>query len=183
MKELVFLLEEPSAKALIEGIISRINESIIPVRYIVFEGKQDMESQIERKLRAYLNPKAVFLVMRDQDMADCVDLKNKLQKKCVNAGKPEAIIRIACRELESWYLADLEAVGQAFNRKELSNRQAESCFRTTDTIVRPSFELSKLVPEYQKIQGSRMIASYIDLNNNRSKSFSHFIKSIRRILE
>ena len=47
MIELVFLLEEPSAKAMIEGILRKIIlEANIVVRYIVFEGKQDLEKQI-----------------------------------------------------------------------------------------------------------------------------------------
>lgn len=59
MIELVFLLEEPSAKAMIEGILSKIIlETDIVVRYIVFEGKQDMEKQIIRKLQGYNNPHA-----------------------------------------------------------------------------------------------------------------------------
>ena len=44
MIELVFLLEEPSAKAMIEGILPQlILESDLVIRYIVFEGKQDLE--------------------------------------------------------------------------------------------------------------------------------------------
>jgi hypothetical protein len=57
MIEIVFLLEEPSAKAMIEGILPKIILEInINVRYIIFEGKQDLEKQITRKLQGYNNP-------------------------------------------------------------------------------------------------------------------------------
>ncbi|GEM_PF-3691418 len=36
MKELVFLLEEPSARVMIEGILPKISEPGTAVRYIVF---------------------------------------------------------------------------------------------------------------------------------------------------
>lgn len=53
MKHLVFLLEEPSAKDLLEGLLPRLirEEDEISVRYLVFEGKQDLEGQLIRKLR------------------------------------------------------------------------------------------------------------------------------------
>jgi hypothetical protein len=39
-----------------------------------------------------------------------------------------------------------------------------------------------LVPEYQKINGSRMIAPYLNLENTRSLSFYHFINSIKKVI-
>ncbi len=58
MRELVFLLEEPSAKAMIEVILPRIvpEELSIIYRYIVFQGKQELEKEITRKLKGYYNP-------------------------------------------------------------------------------------------------------------------------------
>ena len=54
MIEIVFLLEEPSAKAMIQGILPKIILELgIVVRYIVFSGKQDLERQITRKLQGY----------------------------------------------------------------------------------------------------------------------------------
>ena len=50
MTELVFLLEEPSAMAMLQGVLPRIVPGT-PVRYMVFKGKQDMERQIASKLR------------------------------------------------------------------------------------------------------------------------------------
>ena len=96
MKELVFLLEEASAKALIESLLPKL-ECRIQHRFILFQGKQDLEKQLERKLRGYLNSDARFIVLRDQDQGDCRVIKKSLKAKCKRAGRPDAIIRIACR--------------------------------------------------------------------------------------
>ena len=68
--ELVFFLEEPSAKAMLQGVIPRLLPDI-EVRYIVFEGKQDLEKRLPIRLRAWQNPESRFLVLRDQDSGDC----------------------------------------------------------------------------------------------------------------
>lgn len=182
MKEIVFLLEEASAKVMIEGVLPKIKKEVITVRYIVFEGKQDLDKQINRKLRCYNNPDAKFIILRDQDSSDCLDIKNNIKQKCIDANKPNATIRIACRELESWYLADLNAVENAFSITNLSLKQNKKKFRNPDLISVPSKELKILVPEYQKINGSRMIAPFLDIDNTRSKSFYHFINSIKNFL-
>ena len=53
--ELVFFLEEPSAKAMLQGIIPRLLPGI-ETRYIGFEGKQDLEKRLPIRLRAWHNP-------------------------------------------------------------------------------------------------------------------------------
>jgi len=110
-------------------------------------------------------------------------VKTNLKQQCTEANKPHAIIRIACHELESWYLADLKAVAKAFAKTNLSPRQNEKKFRNPDRLESPSKELKLLAPEYQKINGSRIIAPYLTIENTRSRSFYHFIRSIKRVME
>ena len=54
MKNLVFLLEEPSAKDLLEGLLPRLLPEGWAVYYLVFDGKQDLEKQIVRELRKFI---------------------------------------------------------------------------------------------------------------------------------
>lgn len=185
MTELVFLLEELSAKLMIKGILPELipEDLNIPVRYIVFEGKQDMEKQIIKKLKGYRNPEAIFIILRDQDSGDCKVIKTKLKQKCQEANKPQTIVRIACRELESWYIADLAAVEKAYEVTNLSSQQNKKKFKNPDILGTPSKELQLLVPEYQKINGSRAIAPYLNLENGRSRSFDHFISVINKIIQ
>jgi hypothetical protein len=177
MKELVFFLEEDSAKALLHSLVPRLIGTDSAVRYVVFEGKQDMERQLERKMQRFLNPKARFIVVRDKDSGDCRQVKRRLQEICTRAGKPDATIRIACHEIESWYLADLHATGKAYGIS-LAHLQDKKKFRNPDDLGNPVQELRRLVPDYEKIDGSRRIGLLLDLENSRSRSYYNFIQTI-----
>ena len=83
VNELVFLLEDQSARIMLEGILPRIDISIPQVRYMVFDGKQDLHRNILKRIRGYRNPDARFIVIRDQDSApDCIELKQNINKLC-----------------------------------------------------------------------------------------------------
>ncbi len=186
MKELVFLLEEASAEAMLQSLLPRILHPDIQPRLIPFEGKQDLERQMCHRLRGYLNPQTRFIVLRDQDSSpDCKDVKAKLTNRCQQTGQAgKTLVRIACRELESFYLADLKAVAQALSMEKLSTHQSKAKFRRPDAIVNPSKELIALTKgEYQKVSGSRAIGKFLDPTNNRSPSFYNLIQGILRMQE
>ena len=46
MSELVFMLEEQSARAMLEGLLPKLLPAEVTPRYVVFEGKQDLEKQL-----------------------------------------------------------------------------------------------------------------------------------------
>ena len=182
MKELVFFLEEESAKALLEGLLPRLvpPESPIHPRFVVFEGKRDLDRQLEKKLRGYLNPRARFIVVRDQDRADCREVKRSLVTICRRAGRPSTKVRIACRELEAFYLGDLQAVESALGVRGLAAKQNLPRFRNPDQLQSPSLELVKLTSRrYHKVAGSRAIAPHLNLQRPGSHSFRHLLQAIR----
>ncbi|MFI8745628.1 DUF4276 family protein [Pseudomonas sp. NPDC077186] len=184
MRELVFLLEERSAEAMLETLLPRILSTEIQFRCIPFEGKQDLEKQIVRKIRAYQNEQARFIVLRDQDShPDCNAIKHKLLELCETSGKaPQCLVRIACKELETFYLADLEAVEHALGMKGLVRHQQNRKFRAPDRLGSPSRELKVLTNDrYEKIAGSRAIGKHLQLDNTRSLSFFHLIAAIRHL--
>jgi len=80
VKELVFFIEEESAKSLLAGLCQRLipPASQVAARFVVFEGKRDLDKQLERKLRGYLNPHARFIILRDKDGLDCHEVKRSL---------------------------------------------------------------------------------------------------------
>ncbi len=78
MSNLVCLLEEPSAKAMLSIVLKKIVPDFMTIRFIVFDGKQDLEKQIERKIRGWNQPSSYFLIMRDQDSGNCYDIKANL---------------------------------------------------------------------------------------------------------
>jgi hypothetical protein len=179
MKEIVFFLEEPSAEAMLQGLLPRLLPEGLTTRFVVFEGKQDLEKQLLRKIRGYRGD-AHFIVLRDQDAGDCKKVKRRLVKMCAEAGKPDALVRIACHELESWYLADLAAVEKGLGVNALVRLQNKNPYRAPDSLPVPSAHLSRIVPSYQKVGGSRAIGPYLDLNNARSRSFAVFVAGLRR---
>ncbi|MBL4702392.1 MAG: DUF4276 family protein [Phycisphaeraceae bacterium] len=183
MNELVFLLEESSAEAMLRGVLPRLCSDNIAIRYIVFEGKQDLEKQMVRRLQGYRNPEARFVVLRDKDSADCRTVKNELVRKCTQARKPKTLVRIACHELESWYLADLAAVERALNIRNLAAKQNKAKYRTPDSLANAAEELEILTGKrYQKIAGSRAIGPYLNVTNTRSHSFSVFISGLQKLI-
>jgi Domain of unknown function (DUF4276) len=184
MKELVFLLEEESAKAMLLGLLPRFLDPKVQPRLMVFEGKQDLEKQMVKRLRGYVNPHARFIVLRDQDSTpDCKDVKKKLLGLCAQAGREAvSLVRIACRELESFYLADLQAVEAAFGLTGLLRHQSKARFRNPDRFESPSQELAKLTYRaYQKVSGSRQIGPHLDIANERSSSFKSLMAGVRRL--
>jgi hypothetical protein len=102
MKELVFLLEEPSAKAMLESLLPRLLHKDVAHRLIPFRGKQDLQKQLVGKIRAYVNPHARFIIIQDQDSyPDCRVLKDRLLGLCAQSGRAsECLVRIACKELK-----------------------------------------------------------------------------------
>jgi hypothetical protein len=186
MINLVFFLEEPSAQALLEGLLPRfLPMDRVMLRFVVFEGKQDLEKQLVRRMRHWRAPNSHFIVLRDQDSADCKDVKQRLTELCREARRPEALVRVACREIESWYLGDLAAVERGLQLNGVARRQAGRKFRRPDRLGSPSRELACLTKGlYQKVGGSRAIAPHLSLDGtNRSHSFAVFVSGVRRLVE
>lgn len=182
--QIVFFLEEPSAKEMLAGILPRLLPEYIGFRSIVFEGKQDLEKQLPKKLRAWQQPNCRFIVVRDKDSADCEVVKQKLQGICNAAGKPNTLVRIACHELESWYLGDLQAVETGLSIKGLAKKQQQQKYRDPDRLANPKQEL-KIITEntYQQIAGSRRIAPYMKIEGNCSVSFNVFLMGVKRLIK
>lgn len=184
MKTLVFLLEEPSAREMLQGILPRVLPPEIQLRYLVFEGKQDLEKSMVRRIRHWNTPDSYFLVMRDQDSGDCKKIKNVLTEKVRETGRTErTMVRIACRELESFYLGDLQAVERGLELAGLEKHQNSNKYRNPDDLLNPAQELSILTRNrYQKVAGSRAIAPFLNLKGgNRSGSFHVLLKAILRL--
>ena len=182
MTQLVFFLEGPSEREMLKGLLPRLLPPLVYPRYVVFEGKQDLMKQLPKKLRNWQTPNSLFVVLRDQDSSDCREVKQKLTELCREAKRPNTLVRIACRELEAWYLGDLQAIEVAFEAKNLVPRQETRKFRNPDSLQNPVKELCLLAPAYQKISGSRCMGLHLSLQANRSKSFQVFVAGIRTLL-
>ncbi len=185
MRTLVFFLEEPSAEEMLKGVLPRVLPGDIYVKFLVFEGKRDLEKKLESRIKKWLLPDSLFVVLRDQDLEDCILIKRNLLDICKRAKRGNVLVRIACRELESFYLGDLAAVEQGLRLKKLKDKQNKNKFRAPDSLENPSHELIKLTDyKYQKVSGSRAIAPLLSLDgSNRSHSFNKLITGIKTLIE
>jgi hypothetical protein len=182
MSRVVFLLEERSMKVLLEGLLPRLMPNL-PFLCVAHEGKQDLEKSIPRKLRAWGEPGVAFVVVRDSDGRDCMQVKRHIASLCVDAGRADTLVRIACQELEAWYFGEPDALAQAYGRPALGEISGKVKYRDSDAIQKPSAELETLVPEFQKVSGARRLGTVLSEAGNRSHSFHVFLDGVRRLGE
>ena len=146
------------------------------------EGKSDFEKRLAGKLRGWRTPGTRFVVVRDQNGADCRDVKAKLVELCLPGGRPDALVRIVCRELEAWYFGDVESLVGAFPRsagrlrRELRKRQ----YQDPDVVVGPAKVLEDLIPEFSKQPGARAMGGRLT-RKNRSQSYRVFLDGVERL--
>lgn len=180
MNKVVFLLEEASMKDLLIGLLPRYYPSL-SFLCLAHEGKSDLEKSIPRKLRAWREPGVRFVVVRDNDGADCMRLKQQLARSCAAAGRPDTIVRIVCQELEAWYLGEPDALADAFGNENLRRIGRMARFRDPDKVQKPSDELTKILPGFAKGSGAKTMACYLTREGNRSQSFQVLLCGIDRI--
>ena len=184
---LVCCVEEPSAREMLLGVLPRLGlREWEDFQIMVFQGKQDLEKRLELRLRAWQRPQSVFLILRDQDSGDCKAVKQGLFWKLMASGQT-GLVRIACRELESFYLGDLQAVANALAIPALAQYQNSRKFREPDNLNNAKQELQKLTGfHYQEVSGSRQIAALLSLSLdppiNRSHSFQALLQGILQLL-
>jgi len=181
MSRLVFLVEERSMKVLLEGLLPRLMPNM-PFLCIPHEGKQDLEQSIPRKLRAWNEPGVKFVIIRDNDGGDCFALKQRLVALCKESGGADALVRIACQELEAWYFGEPKAMATAFDKAHLAGIGKKARYRDPDAIQQPSKEIAKLIPEFQKISGAKQMAQHLTRNGSRSRSFQVLMEGIECLI-
>lgn len=181
MSTLVALVEEPSAALFLKAVLPSVLPAEVQLQTIAFQGKQDLERGLVRKLRAWMRPDSKFLVIRDRDSEDCVIVKKRLENLCREAGREGVLIRIACGELESFFLGDLRAVGEAFGKKVPSQNKGK--FGDPDRLGNAAEELGRLLSSSeQKLKWARTISPYLALDgSNRSHSFNVLISGVRKL--
>ena len=144
---LVFMLEEESAKHLLKVLLPGILPECIKYQLIPHQGKGDLQKSIPIKLKAWRAPNTFFVILHDLDNhSDCKALKQDLQNLCVSSHHTP-LIRIVCQELEAWYCGDLDAVEKAFPRFKAGQYKRKAKFRDPDAIVKPSKHLEKIVKQ------------------------------------
>lgn len=181
---IVFLLEEPSMKTFLEAWLPRAFPGWQEQQHflcVAHQGKTDLDKSIPRKLRAWRVPGDRFVILRDNDNGDCVDIKARIQHQCAQAGRPDSLIRLVCQELESWYIGDLAALAAAYADPNIDTPARRQRLTNPDTWRKPSREVVRMVPAFQKRLGARRIAEHLVVDGNRSHSFQIFHRGLQAI--
>ncbi len=181
------LTEEPSMENFLRAILPKI----LPEGYVLdqncfirpHEGKSDLKRSIPRKVKSYPSfPWPVkLIIIHDQDSNDCKRLKRELTKLAKGKGQTPFLIRIACRELENWYLGDLVAVEKVYPKMKVSALVNKQKYADPDRLF-GAHELIQLSKDFSKSYASREIPQFMDLENNKSSSFNHLILGIKKFL-
>ena len=182
--------EEPSLKIVLESILPKIVPQTVYYQIYSHQGKQDLEIALRKTLPTISKiPGSRVLVTRDQDSADCKDVKKHLIDLIELNCSCQFKIRIVCRELESWYLGDMSAIEKAYPRFTASNHINKSEFRNVDKIQSPNRALLKIIPEYSareylpKLETAENISQHLDLENNKSDSYKHTINAVLSLIK
>jgi hypothetical protein len=180
MKKIIFLLEERSMKTFLEGFLPRLTPDL-EFLCITHEGKQDLEKSIPLKLKAFRRER--FVIIRDNDGADCHAIKARLVDICKNKRQSDVLIRIACQALEAWYLGTMDTLSEVYNQPRIAGWNRKSKYRNPDHLGNPDTELLRLIPEFRKIDGARRMSTAMPLEKteNYSRSFQVFIEGVQRI--
>lgn len=167
-------------RVFLEGLLPRLFPGL-SFQCIPHEGKSHLDRSIVRTLREWRIPGDRFAIVRDNDGGDCLLLKERLRDLCRQGGREDTLIRIVCQELESWYLGEPDALAEAFGEEQLRNIGRQAAYRNPDTRSKPSADMEKLTPRFEKSSGARRMAQYITREGNGSHSFAVFLQGIERL--
>ena len=181
MNKIVFLLEEPSMRTLLERMLPRMFPDT-QFQFVAHGGRDSLEKSIRPKLRAWREPGARFVILRDNDGGDCIVLKERLARLCAESGRDDSLVRIACQELEAWYLGEPDALAAAFGDEKLGRIRRRSRFRNPDDVQKPSAALKDLIPDFNKADAAELMATHLSRERNISPSFQALITGLDRLI-
>lgn len=170
-----------------------------------FDGKYNLLRNLEARLRGYARMfeswgDAVVVVLVDEDRSDCKKLKSTLEAAAKNAGlgtlsqprsgQVRVLNRIAVEELEAWFFGDPDALMKAYPRVQRRTFPSKA-LRHPDTLGGGTWEaLERLLQKHnyhtgglRKIQCAEDIGVYMDIGNNASPSFNHFVHGLNAVVE
>ena len=181
MTKLVFLVEEPSMADLLDQLLPRLFPTLA-FQTVPHKGKGHLERSIPSKLRAWQEPGVRFVVLRDQNSADCRQVKATLADLCRQGGRADTLVRVVCRELEAWYIGSEDKLAQAFPdaSRQIARELRRARFRDPDAVVHPAKALADLLPQFRK-RATALAMGQLLTSESRSRSYRAFLDGIGRL--
>ncbi len=171
-------------QAFLEALVPRIAPGL-QFLCVPFEGKADLRRNAARRLHAWREPGAKFLLLVDQDQDDCRRLKQELVASVPVRDRDSAVVvRIVCRCLESWLLSDLDGLREAMPHALPASSRVEK-FRDPDSLANATQEVERLLGQapLRKVQTAREIGRVLLPARVTSRSLQTFIASVTRCSE
>jgi hypothetical protein len=179
----VFLLEEPSMKVFLQAWLPRIVPGWLEgtdFLLVPHEGKSDLDRSVPVKLKAWREPGTRFVIVRDNDGADCISTKKRLLELIAGTGRT-AVVRLICQELEGWNLADEVALRGAYPTHVKAVERFARRFPDPDACRKPSVELGRDIDEFQKQDAARRLGARLDAARSRSASCRLFARTVKSL--
>lgn len=150
--------------------------------WVVFDynGKSDLEKSFPRIMKQWHEPGSRFIVLRDNDGSDCRLLKQRLSALVPAQNQPH-LIRIVCQELESWFLGDMQAIGEAYPASTRHDQFKSLSKRDPDGLTNASELVRSLTGTGAKRLRATEIAKKMRASSNRSASFQVFLSGLQRL--
>ncbi|MCK5876052.1 MAG: DUF4276 family protein [Candidatus Marithrix sp.] len=183
-----FLVEDYSTRKFLEGILPRLGFENFEIKH--HRGKGDLISNLDKIIPSLSKRAQQIIIILDQDRQDCIKLKKELNNKLTHC-VCEYKIRIACYELETWFLGDMTAISKCSPRFKPDFFRGKEKYRNIDkfTKIKPSTEIENIVPDWKKNYTSKpkfaeTIAPFMSLEPtgskqaNRSHSFHVLLETL-----
>ncbi len=196
-----FIVEEPSAEVALEGLLPGLLPDGVSWRIINMQCKSKLLALLPQRLAGYSNmlkagmdKRVVILIDRDDE--DCKKLKKQLEKIAKDAGlatkkhplkgRWQVVTRIACEELEAWFLGDPEAICQAYPKIPAGYITGQK-YRAPDEIKGGTWEAAEHLLQKHgyfkgglgKISFAQTVSPLLDESRSHSPSFKAFCVAAR----
>ena len=180
----VVFVEEPSAEIVIAQLVQTMGLAK-EIRIIPHDGRTSLRQSFPRKIAAWRHPADVrFLIVQDNDGADCRHRKTELLALAPYDRRARCRVRIVMQELESWYLADLDALYEA-GVIDASGRRAlaKPRYADSDAVPDPKSVIRRHVTRFGQISLAEAVAPHLRPDRNRSTSFKHTVGALRWLMQ
>lgn len=186
MARIEILTEEKSMQETLSILLPRILHGNWRLNENYFirshEGKSDLQKSIPNKIKVFskYHEPAGIVIVHDQDSNNCKELKKYLLNICKENGTCPVLIRIACKELESWYLGDMQAISHAYPSFKIAQYRNKAKFRNPEQL-NAADELRRILPEFQKVASAKAISIHLSIveEENKSESYQQFVRGIQ----
>jgi hypothetical protein len=183
-QRVVIMTEEESMNAFLRKVLPKAfpdRRENVDWLLIPHPGKSALEASIPKKVRAWREPGVRFMIVRDNDGANCADVKARLLERIPASSERPIRVRIVCQQLESWLLGDSDAIVAAFATAGRHPSFRTWTARNPDELTNAAQLVQELTGTRAKVSRAGAIASHIDPSRNRSHSLGVFLDGLSQL--